>query len=66
MASFEAMNGEDVLVHHSAIANAGFRTLAQEQAVEYEVQQSAKGLHAVSMTQLGASPTRSAWPAGPG
>lgn len=54
----------DVFVHYSAIASAGFRTLVQGQAVEYEVQQSAKGLQAVSVTHPGTSSARSAWPAG--
>lgn len=36
-------------ITYSAIANPGFRTLTQGQAVEYEVQQSANGLHAVSV-----------------
>jgi CspA family cold shock protein len=53
-------DGRDVFVHYSAIANTGRRSLAEGQAVEYEVQQSAKGPHAVSVTPLGASPTRSA------
>ena len=48
-------DGRDVFVHYSTIASAGFRTLAQGQAVEYDVQQSAKGLHAVSVTHPGAS-----------
>jgi hypothetical protein len=34
--------------------------------VEYDVQQSAKGLHAVSVTHPGGSPTSSARPAGAG
>jgi CspA family cold shock protein len=57
-------DGRDVFVHYSAIASSGFRTLAQGQAVEYDVQQSAKGLHAVSVTRPGASPTSSPRPAG--
>jgi CspA family cold shock protein len=56
-------DGRDAFVHHSAIATPGFRSLAQGQAVEYEVQHSAKGLQAVSVTSLEASPTRSAQPA---
>jgi CspA family cold shock protein len=59
-------DGRDVFVHNSAIASSGFRTLVQGQAVEYDVQQSAKGLHAVSVTHPGVSPTSSARPAGAG
>ena len=43
-------DGRDAFVHYSAISNAGFRTLMQGQAVEYELQQSPKGLQAVSVT----------------
>ena len=57
-------DGRDVFVHYSAITSTGFRTLAQGQAVEYDVQQSAKGLQAVSVTHPGASPASSARPAG--
>jgi cold shock CspA family protein len=47
-------------VHALAVANSGFRTLVQGQAVAYEVQRSAKGLHAVSITAPGAVTLRSA------
>ena len=53
-------DGRDVFVHYSAIASTGFRTLAQGQAVEYDVQQSAKGLQAVDVTHPGVSPVPSA------
>ena len=59
-------DGQDAFVHRSAIANPDFRSLVQDQTVEYEVQQSAKGLSAVSVTPLEATPTRAAWPAGAG
>ncbi len=35
--------GRDLFVHHSAIEAEGFRTLAEGQAVEYEIEQSDKG-----------------------
>jgi CspA family cold shock protein len=38
--------GADVFVHHSAIQMNGFRTLAEGQAVEFEIQESDKGLQA--------------------
>ena len=35
---------KDLFVHHSAILGDGFKTLAENQAVEFEVQESDKGL----------------------
>jgi CspA family cold shock protein len=45
-------SGPDVFVHHTAIEGAGFRTLAEEQEVEFEVVQGAKGLQAQNVTKL--------------
>src|SRR6185436_19178805 len=42
----EQEGGEDVFVHFSAIQMDGFKTLAEGQAVEFEVKQGDKGLHA--------------------
>ena len=42
----EQEGGEDVFVHFSAIQMEGFKTLAEGQTVEFEVQQGDKGLHA--------------------
>jgi CspA family cold shock protein len=39
-------NGEDVFVHYSAIEGDGFRTLADGDAVEFEVKRGPKGLQA--------------------
>ena len=36
-------SGGDVFVHHSAIEEAGFRSLAEGQRVSFEVEQGAKG-----------------------
>ncbi|HGX92927.1 MAG TPA: cold-shock protein [Candidatus Tenderia sp.] len=41
--------GEDVFVHFSGIAAEGFRTLAEGQTVQYEVENGAKGLQAVQV-----------------
>jgi CspA family cold shock protein len=44
--------GEDVFVHHSAIEGGGFRTLSENQQVEFGVEQGPKGLRAVNVRAL--------------
>ena len=39
----------DVFVHFSAIQGSGFRTLAEGQAVEFDVEQGPKGLQAANV-----------------
>jgi CspA family cold shock protein len=46
-------DGTDVFVHHSAIQSEGFRTLQEEQLVEFEVIRGAKGLQAQNVVRLG-------------
>ena len=46
----EQDTGEDVFVHFSAIQMDGFKTLAEGQMVEFEVETGAKGLHANNVT----------------
>lgn len=41
--------GEDVFVHFRAITGDGFKTLAEGQTVEYDVEQGAKGLQATNV-----------------
>ena len=41
---------EDVFVHFSAINADGYRTLAQGQTVQFEVEQGPKGLQALNVT----------------
>ena len=45
-------SGPDVFVHHSAIQGEGFRTLAEDQEVEFEVVQGQKGPQAQNVTKL--------------
>jgi CspA family cold shock protein len=46
-------DGNDVFVHHSAIQGEGFKTLQENQVVEFEVVQGAKGLQAQNVVKLG-------------
>ena len=48
----EQQGGEDVFVHFSAIAMDGFKTLAEGQEVEFEIQAGAKGLHAANVQRV--------------
>ncbi len=41
--------GEDLFIHHSNIAAEGFRSLNDDQAVEYEVAEGKKGPEAVNV-----------------
>ena len=45
-----ADGSEDVFVHFSAIEGGGFKTLAEGQAVSFEVEQGPKGLQASKVT----------------
>lgn len=45
-------SGPDVFVHHSAIQGEGFKSLAEDQEVEFEVTQGQKGLQAQNVTKL--------------
>lgn len=44
--------GKDVFVHHSEIQGEGYKTLAEGQSVEFEIQQGPKGEHATKVTKL--------------
>jgi CspA family cold shock protein len=44
--------GGDVFVHYSAIEGVGFRTLREDQRVEFAVEQGPKGLQAVHVRAL--------------
>jgi len=41
--------GDDVFVHHTAIAAEGFRSLQEGQKVEFEVKKGPKGLQAANV-----------------
>jgi len=48
----EQEGGADVFVHFSAITGEGFKTLAEGQAVEFEVVEGPKGLQAANVQPL--------------
>ena len=45
-------DGDDLFVHHSSIIGEGFRSLSENQEVEFSIEQGPKGLQAVSVTAL--------------
>ena len=42
----------DLFVHHSAIQGSGFKTLMEEEAVEFETEQGDKGPRATNVVRL--------------
>ena len=42
----------DVFVHHSAIQGGGFRTLAENDAVEFEIEEGQKGPRATNVSKV--------------
>ena len=44
--------GDDVFVHFSAIQSEGYKTLEENQTVEFEVEQGPKGLQAANVVKL--------------
>ena len=47
-----AEEGDDVFVHHTSIQGDGFKSLAQGEAVEFELSQGAKGPRAENVVKL--------------
>lgn len=43
--------GEDVFVHHKAIQGEGFKTLAENQEVEFDVEEGPKGKQATNVVK---------------
>jgi len=43
---------KDVFVHHTAIQGTGFKTLAENEAVQFEIEQGPKGPRAVNVVKL--------------
>ena len=47
-------NGRDVFVHHSVIEGQGFKTLQENETVEYDFEDGPKGMKAIKVRRLGA------------
>jgi cold shock protein len=45
-------SGDDVFVHHTAIAGNGFKTLNEGDRIEFEVARGPKGLQAQNVTKI--------------
>lgn len=47
-----ADGGKDVFVHHTSIKMDGYKTLAEKQEVEYDLEQAEKGPRAINVRPL--------------
>ena len=45
-------DGPDLFVHYANIAGSGFRTLKEEDPVEFEISEGPKGLQAINVSKL--------------
>jgi cold shock protein len=45
-------NGKDVFVHHSSIQGEGYKSLAEGQQVEFEIEQGPKGEQATNVVKI--------------
>lgn len=50
--SEEEGEGKDIFVHHTAILGTGFKSLQENQLVEFEIQEGPKGPQAVNVKPL--------------
>jgi cold shock protein len=50
------MGGDDLFVHYSSIQMDGYKTLKAGQAVEFDIEQGAKGRHAVNIRSMEPTP----------
>lgn len=48
----ECDNGEDVFVHFTGIQGEGFRTLEENQAVEFDISEGNRGPQAINVTRI--------------
>ncbi len=48
----EQPDGDDLFVHHTAIQGDGFKTLEEDQEVEFDIVEGPKGLQAENVTKL--------------
>ena len=51
--------GRDVFVHHSVIEGQGFRTLQENESVEYDYEDGPKGMKATKVRRLNQEPVAS-------
>jgi CspA family cold shock protein len=49
-------NGRDVFVHHSVIEGQGFKTLQENETVEYDFEDGPKGMKATKVRRMAAVP----------
>ncbi len=45
-------SGDDVFVHHKSILGEGFKSLAEGQEVEFDVEKGPKGYQAINVTKI--------------
>ena len=48
----EQASGDDLFVHHTAIQEEGFKTLSEDQEVEFDIVEGPKGLQAANVVKI--------------